>query len=81
MHGSAEVIENLFGAAAAGLVLVGIARLPMEDLALVQRHTAAADPVFAGAEVDVVKVPQVFRPLYIKCGRSGCRSVPETANL
>ncbi len=60
MHGFAEVTENLFGGAAAGFVFVRIARFTAQQFLIFESQSAAADPLVAIAEMDMIAFCHVW---------------------
>ncbi len=58
MHGIAEVADDPLGAQTAGLLLIGIASLAVQQLFVADGHASPADPVFSIAGVNVVEIGQ-----------------------
>jgi hypothetical protein len=56
VHGIAKKRQNLLRAAAAGLVLIGIAGFAAEQLAIFEGHASSANHIFAVANVNVIEL-------------------------
>lgn len=57
-HCFAEIAQQLLRTAAAGVFLIRIARLAMDQLLILKSHAAAAGPVFVLVCVDVIEFYQ-----------------------
>ena len=67
MHGIAEIGKDLLGTAAAGLVLIGVARLAPDQFTVFEGHTASANPIFPVADVDMIELCHASILMWLKC--------------